>query len=233
MPPANVDGRNRRPKSAKGIPPKTGAVRIIAGRWRRHRLRVPAVPGLRPTPDRVRETLFNWLGTGIRGMRCLDLFAGSGALGLEAASRGAAEVVLVERSEAVVRNLVSEIRALTARDPGAASGDERAVSYPPDAGRGFYFPGPPEITVIRSDALGYLQEARRRFDVIFLDPPFDSGLLEPVCQCLDSGDRLAQDTIIYLEMRRAAPWPVLPTRWEITHDAVAGDVRYVLGACRT
>jgi len=225
--------RGRRLKSAKSAAAgrantKTGAVRIIAGRWRRHRLPVPAVPGLRPTPDRVRETLFNWLGPGIRGMRCLDLFAGSGALGLEAASRGAAEVVLVEQNEAVVRGLVSAICALTAQAPWAASGDAKAVAPPPGRNRAFHFPGPPEITLVRSHALDYLQGVRRRFDVIFLDPPFDSGLLEQVFRALHGGDCLAPGAILYLEMRRAAPWPALPTRWQITHDAAAGDVRYLL-----
>nr|VFJ70301.1 MAG: 16S rRNA m(2)G-966 methyltransferase [Candidatus Kentron sp. FW] len=173
---------------------------IIAGRWKRRRLIVPAVPGVRPTPGRVRETLFDWLGVGVRGACCLDLFAGSGALGFEAASRGAAEVVLVDRHRAVVDNLLLGVRKLAAR----------------------------EITVVRSDALRYLKRSPRYFDVVFLDPPFDSDLLESACRLLENGRWLRDTARIYLEMRRPDSQPRLPDEWELTHSGVAGDVRYLL-----
>nr|VFK36586.1 MAG: 16S rRNA (guanine966-N2)-methyltransferase [Candidatus Kentron sp. SD]VFK39615.1 MAG: 16S rRNA (guanine966-N2)-methyltransferase [Candidatus Kentron sp. SD]VFK78069.1 MAG: 16S rRNA (guanine966-N2)-methyltransferase [Candidatus Kentron sp. SD] len=173
---------------------------IIAGRWKRRRLIVPSLPGLRPTPGRVRETLFNWLGIGIRGARCLDLFAGSGALGFEAASRGAAEVVLVDRHRVVINNLLLEARRLGAQ----------------------------EISVIHSDALRYLRKSFRPFDVVFLDPPFDSDLLETSCQLLAEDDRLPGMARIYLEMRRPGFQPALPDGWASTHSGVAGDVRYLL-----
>nr|VFJ75566.1 MAG: 16S rRNA (guanine966-N2)-methyltransferase [Candidatus Kentron sp. FM]VFJ75744.1 MAG: 16S rRNA (guanine966-N2)-methyltransferase [Candidatus Kentron sp. FM]VFK22456.1 MAG: 16S rRNA (guanine966-N2)-methyltransferase [Candidatus Kentron sp. FM] len=191
---------------------RTGTVRIIAGHWKRHRLVIPNVPGLRPTPNRVRETLFDWLGHGVRGMRCLDLFAGTGALGFEAASRGAAEVVLVERHKTAVRDLEAGARILADREipPGIAPGVM------------------PKITIIHSDALRYLEGPAQHFDMVFLDPPFDSGLLETVCHFLNNGRWLGETTGIYLETRRSCPPPVLPAGWEITHSAVAGEVRYAL-----
>nr|VFK24418.1 MAG: 16S rRNA m(2)G-966 methyltransferase [Candidatus Kentron sp. MB]VFK30679.1 MAG: 16S rRNA m(2)G-966 methyltransferase [Candidatus Kentron sp. MB]VFK75349.1 MAG: 16S rRNA m(2)G-966 methyltransferase [Candidatus Kentron sp. MB] len=177
---------------------------IIAGRWKRRRLTVPAVSGLRPTPGRVRETLFNWLGGEICGARCLDLFAGSGALGFEAVSRGAAEVVLVDRHKAVIDNLVLTVRKLAAS----------------------------EITVMRSDALRYLKRSSRHFDLVFLDPPFDGPLLETSCRLLAEGRLLSETARIYLEMRRPGFQPLLPDRWEATHSGVAGDVRYLLAKNR-
>ena len=128
-------------------------VRLIGGLWKRSKLPVADRPGLRPTPDRVRETLFNWLGQDLTGWRCLDAFAGSGALGFEAASRGAAEVQLLERDAALVRSLVASKQRL-----GAAA-----------------------LSVEQADALDWLRRcAPGRFDLVLLDPPFDAGLLAPV-----------------------------------------------------
>ena len=144
-------------------------VRIIGGRHRGRVLRFPAIDGLRPTPDRVRETLFNWLGQRLDELRCLDLFAGSGALGLEAVSRGAAEVVLVEqdaRALAALRQSVEQLGAAQAR-------------------------------VVGSDGLGYLRRDCGLFDVIFLDPPFSAGLL-PAALTL-AATRLAPGGKIYAE----------------------------------
>ena len=127
-------------------------VRIIGGRWKRSKLPVADVPGLRPTPDRVRETLFNWLGQDLDGWRCLDAFAGSGALGFEAASRGAAEVVLLERDPVLVASLTATRQRLDAE----------------------------AVRIERADALQWLARAPAgSFDVVFLDPPFDSSLLAP------------------------------------------------------
>ena len=121
-----------------------GTLRVIGGKYRSRLLRVPARPGVRPTPDRVRETLFNWLGQDLDGLACLDLYAGSGALGFEAASRGAARVVLVEKDRAVVAELERSRAAL-------------------DAG---------QVEIVCADAARYLARGAERFDVVFLDPPF-------------------------------------------------------------
>jgi 16S rRNA (guanine966-N2)-methyltransferase len=146
-------------------------VRIIGGRWRGRTIRFPAVPGLRPTPDRVRETLFNWLGQDLTGRRCLDLFAGSGALSLEALSRGAALAVAVDRS----RQLVDAVRAT-----GLALGAQSLETH-------------------CSPARAYLAGDPRAFDVIFLDPPFDDdpwSWLLPAC-----APRLAPGGYVYAEAR--------------------------------
>ena len=124
------------------------SVRIIAGRYRRRLLRFPDSEGLRPTPDRVRETLFNWLGQDLAGLHCLDLFAGSGALGFEALSRGAARVVMVEQAPKVIAALHESAKMLE---------------------------NPPAMETISGDALQYLASTKSKFDLIFLDPPFSMG----------------------------------------------------------
>ena len=137
---------------AKSSEASAGRVRIIGGSWKKSVLRFPAIDELRPTPDRVRETLFNWLGQDLHGLGCLDLFAGSGALGFEAASRGASRVVLVERDQGAVRAL----RANAERLAGSM------------------------IEVVPGDVNGYLSVAKERFDVVFLDPPFRQNVLPEV-----------------------------------------------------
>jgi 16S rRNA (guanine(966)-N(2))-methyltransferase RsmD len=131
-------------------PKRSNSVRIIGGRWRGRLIRFSDGEGLRPTPDRVRETLFNWLGQRLDGLRCLDLFAGSGALGFEAVSRGAAEVVMVERDARAIANLRDQAQLLGAGDA---------------------------LRIVQSDALAYLESSAGGFDVIFLDPPFSSDLM--------------------------------------------------------
>jgi len=131
---------------------RSNSVRIIGGAWRGRRLAFPDVEGLRPTPDRVRETLFNWLGQRLDGLRCLDLFAGSGALGLEAASRGAALVTLVEANAAACAALQTHCRILDAT----------------------------QVRVVRAEASAWIKTATGSYDVIFLDPPFALDLLQPV-----------------------------------------------------
>jgi 16S rRNA (guanine(966)-N(2))-methyltransferase RsmD len=145
-------------------------VRVIGGSWKRSKLPVVDRPGLRPTPDRVRETLFNWLGQALAGWRCVDAFAGSGALGFEAASRGAAEVVLLERDPVLVASLAATKERLQAA----------------------------AIRVERADALQWLGRAPAgAFDLVFLDPPFDSALLAPA---LLAAERVvAGGGLIYLE----------------------------------
>lgn len=200
--------KNKKSSGSSSTGRKASTLRIIAGRWKRRRLIIPDVPGLRPTPDRVRETLFNWLGHRIHGARCLDLFAGTGALGFEAASRGAAEVVLVERNEIAIREIEAGMRALSVDREDA--------------------PNTPKITVVHADALRYLQGPARCFDMVFLDPPFDSDLLETVCQYLEDGRWLGETAEIYLEMRRSSHQPVLPASWQEARSAVAGEVKYAL-----
>ncbi|MDD0839664.1 16S rRNA (guanine(966)-N(2))-methyltransferase RsmD [Curvibacter sp. HBC61] len=148
----------------------TGEVRIIGGQWKRTRLQVPDRPGLRPTPDRVRETLFNWLGQDLSGWRCLDAFAGTGALGLEAASRGARDVYLVEQDAGLVANL-------------------QAVALRLKADR---------VQVLRGDGVAQLSQRRGDgLDLVFLDPPFGGTLFEPALRA--AAEALAPDGRIYLE----------------------------------
>jgi 16S rRNA (guanine966-N2)-methyltransferase len=178
-------------------------VRIIGGRWRGRRLAVPDLPGLRPTPDRVRETLFNWLAADLPGSRCLDLFAGSGALGLEAASRGAGSVLLVDRAARAVAQLQAVVRAL-----GAAG-----------------------VEVVRGEALAWLASAPGPFDVVFLDPPFGEGLLTPVCARLEALGLVREGGLVYLELEAASPAPALPAGWETLRSGRAGEVQYHLARC--
>ncbi|HKJ08525.1 MAG TPA: 16S rRNA (guanine(966)-N(2))-methyltransferase RsmD [Gammaproteobacteria bacterium] len=181
-------------------------LRIIGGAWRGRRLAFPPVPGLRPTPDRVRETLFNWLAPTLVGARCLDLFAGSGALGLEAASRGAAQVVLVDSD----RQVTAALR-------------EHAVRL--QAGEA--------VEVVQADALTFLDGPARPFDVVFLDPPFSRGLLAPCIARLEAGGWLAHDGYLYLEAERHLAEPPLPTGWEIVRSKTAGQVGYHLARPRS
>jgi 16S rRNA (guanine966-N2)-methyltransferase len=155
-------------------------VRIIGGEWRSRWLQFPDLPGLRPTPDRVRETLFNWLGQDLTGRVCLDLFAGSGALGLEAASRGAKLTVLVERDPRVCRALETSIRALHAR----------------------------AAQLVRADALEFLAADTRAYDVVFLDPPYAMREQGPLLAAVRA--RLAPAGLVYVEASELAsppaPW---------------------------
>lgn len=144
-------------------------VRIVGGSWRRRLLAFPDAADLRPTPDRVRETLFNWLGQDLTGLACLDLFAGSGVLGFEAASRGARIVTLVENDPAAVRALHASRQALDAR----------------------------QVAIVQADALSFLAHPENRYDVVFLDPPYRLNLLPRVLPLL--GDHLADNAFVYLE----------------------------------
>lgn len=184
---------NRRGESAN-------RVRVIAGRWRGQRLRFPDLPGLRPTPDRVRETLFDWLAPVCPGARCLDLFAGSGALGIEALSRDAAEVVLVERQPQAVRALRENLARLNAAN----------------------------ARVEMADALAWLRQPATPFEIVLLDPPFGQGLLKPVCTLLEQHGWLADAAWIYLEAETELErWP-LPAHWTIHREKIAGAVAYRL-----
>ncbi|HEU4516456.1 MAG TPA: 16S rRNA (guanine(966)-N(2))-methyltransferase RsmD [Steroidobacteraceae bacterium] len=178
----------------------TNTLRIIGGEWRGRRIRFPGRGGIRPTPDRVRETLFNWLMAKVPGSRCLDLFAGSGALGLEALSRGAAHATFVERDRGNVSSL-RDIVALLA--PGRS-------------------------TVVEADALDWLATAPQAFDVVFLDPPFAGGVLAESVRLLAARGWLAADAIVYLESPGRAGPPALPQGWALHRSGRAGAVGYHL-----
>ncbi len=177
-------------------------LRIIGGTWRGRRLRFPAAALIRPTPDRVRETLFNWLGGRIVGARCLDLFAGSGALGLEALSRGAAHVTFVERDPAAVRELRARLAEWGARDAQLEQGD----------------------------ALAFLAHSPHPFDIAFLDPPFASGLLEKAAALLEGNGWLRDAALIYVECGAREGVPPLPASWVSLKAKRAGEVGYHLYA---
>lgn len=177
---------------------KTNQVRIIGGQWRSRLIRFPDAPALRPTPDRLRETLFNWLGQELTGKTCLDLFAGSGALGFEAASRGAAQVVMVEHHRAACRALRQTLTALCAA----------------------------QIELHHDDALHFLRQDPRRYDVVFLDPPFHLEWLPRLLPLLPP--RLESGARVYLE---TADLPVLPEGYTLLKQARAGQVHGLLIKC--
>lgn len=175
-----------------------GRVRIIGGSLRNSRLAVPELPGLRPTPERVRETLFNWLAPMLAGARTLDLCAGTGALGIEALSRGAAQVVFVEPDGAAAAALRANLARLK-----AAGGE-----------------------VATSSAQSFLRGTPQAFDLVFLDPPFALGLWHELATAIEAG-WLAAPAWIYVESPRALQ-PVLPASWALHREGVAGEVRYGL-----
>ena len=181
------------------LAPAMGQVRIIGGKWRNTRLPVPLAPGLRPSSDRVRETLFNWLLPRLGGARVLDLFAGSGALGLEAVSRGAAQATLVERDAGLVRHLRDTVGRLGAQD---------------------------QIEVVQADALQWLrQPGAARADIAFVDPPFADGLWEAVLAGLDA--HLQADAWLYVESP-AGSVPALPPVWGLHREGGTREVRFAL-----
>jgi 16S rRNA (guanine966-N2)-methyltransferase len=180
---------------------RAGRLRIVAGNWRSRLLDIADVEGLRPTPERVRETLFNWLAPRLPGARCLDLFAGTGALGLEALSRGAAAVDFVERSAVAARQLEENISVL---DTIGAR-------------------------VHRQDAFDFLRGTRSGpYDIVFLDPPFAADLLDETCRLLARHHLLAEGGLVYLEMERSQDEPALPHGWQVEKNKTAGTVRYML-----
>ena len=180
---------------------RPGRLRIVAGNWRSRLLEIADAPGLRPTSERIRETLFNWLAPCLADARCLDLFAGSGALGLEALSRGAASCVFVDNSASAVAMLRRNIAALNA---GGAE-------------------------IHESDAIEYLQGADRvEFDIVFLDPPFAAVMLTDLCRLLIEKSVLADDARIYIEEGRSTAAIVLPEGWQTLRTKNAGNVRYSL-----
>ena len=181
------------------MPRPANRLRIIGGRWRGSRIVFPPLAAIRPSPDRVRETLFNWLQQPIVGARCLDLFAGSGALGLEALSRGAAHVTFVDREPQVGRHLTQTLERLGSR---AAS-------------------------VVVEDAQRFLLRPPQPFDIVFLDPPFDSTVLEAVGSRLQQG-WLAPGAYLYVECPAERTLASLPPQWVVQRTKSAGQVGYHL-----
>jgi 16S rRNA (guanine966-N2)-methyltransferase len=174
---------------------KTNQVRIIGGQWRSRIVHFPDAQSLRPTPDRLRETLFNWLGQDLTGKNCLDLFAGSGVLGFEAASRGARQVVMVEQDADVYRGLRQTQAMLRAE----------------------------QVEMHRADAVAFLKLDTRRYDVVFLDPPFKQGWLPRLLPLLPG--RLAPDARVYLEAEAAV---VMPEGFDVLRNTRAGQVHGLL-----
>lgn len=179
---------------------KQGVVRIIGGQWRGRKLMVPAISGVRPTPDRVRETLFNWLSSKVGHSRCLDVFAGTGALGFEAASRGAALVEMVDQSKAIVTLLQEEALAFNAT----------------------------MLHIYQAQAPKALKQPKQPFDIIFLDPPYQSPLLLPTCFYLEEHGFVSDDAFIYLEADHAITESELPCHWRLVKSERAGQVFYHL-----
>ncbi|MCF6264187.1 MAG: 16S rRNA (guanine(966)-N(2))-methyltransferase RsmD [Xanthomonadales bacterium] len=182
---------------------KNQGVRIIAGKWRGRRLPVPDVPGLRPTGDRVRETLFNWLQADICGARCLDMFAGSGALGLEAASRGAVSVALLEKHPQAVKQLQENCRLLAAEN----------------------------IEVENVDSLDWLNTAKPgSFDVIFIDPPFNSQWQSSLLEKIALTGMLTEHGRVYVESARRFEAPLVSAGLRELKIKLLGEVRMQLFA---
>ncbi|WP_434984207.1 16S rRNA (guanine(966)-N(2))-methyltransferase RsmD [Vreelandella zhaodongensis] len=185
---------SRSSTAQRGQVKASGKLRIIGGDFRRRQLPVLDHPGLRPTPDRVRETLFNWLGQHLFGKQVLDLFAGTGALGFESLSRGASSVTFVERDAKVAALISQNIITL-----GASNG-----------------------RVISADALTFLGQSSHLADLVFLDPPFHQGLAAPCCSALEAGSWLADDAMIYVETEKSLS-PEVPANWQLYRETLSGE----------
>ena len=176
-------------------------IKIIGGKWKGTNLTFYDEPELRPTGNRIRETLFNWLQPNIQGSICLDLFAGSGCLGLEALSRGASKCVMIEKNKRVINHLAKNIEKL-----GSST------------------------ELIHDDALNYLssEEPNKTFDIVFLDPPFDSTIYESTMRALELNHWLSHNALIYIEARSDSSIFQSPDNWSLFREQVAGNVRYML-----
>ncbi|MCB2428306.1 16S rRNA (guanine(966)-N(2))-methyltransferase RsmD [Methylophaga pinxianii] len=178
------------------------SVRIIGGQWRGRRLAFPVIEGLRPTPDRIRETLFNWLQAYLPGAVCIDLFSGSGALGFEAASRGAEKVDMVELDLQAYKQLQANKTMLAAE----------------------------QCTLFRQPAQQFLNQASKPYDIVFLDPPFDANLWNEMADLLTRNNLLHPKSLVYLECNKYHNLEQFPDNWHLIKDKQAGDVRYCLFA---
>ena len=180
---------------------KHSRLRIIGGQWRGRKLTFTPAQGLRPTSDRIRETLFNWLAPCIAGARCADLFAGSGALGLEALSRGASHCDFVDTSKAALAQIGNHLATLGATTTGQC--------HP-------------------SSALQFLQLTNEPYDLVFIDPPFGKELVNPVCTVLAENKLLVSGALAYVETAATEPPPTTPPGWSLHRDKTAGGVAYRL-----
>jgi 16S rRNA (guanine966-N2)-methyltransferase len=180
---------------------KASRLRIIAGEWRSRQLPIPEIEGLRPTPDRVRETLFNWINAYLPGAVCGDLFCGSGALGLEALSRGAKHMTFVDNSRVVSQQMQANLATLGATD---------------------------SANVVAQNAAVFLDTVTpHAMDIVFLDPPFRKGWLAQIIPLLEKG-WLADQALVYIEMEKEADLPTLPSHWSLLKEKVAGQLVYRL-----
>lgn len=176
-------------------------LRIIGGIWRGRKLRFPDRPGLRPTGDRVRETLFNWLEPNLAGAHCLDLFAGSGALGIEALSRGAARCDFVDADREALAAVEQHLNTLDASD---------------------------RSTLRFGTAADYLSAAQGGWDIVFVDPPFEAQLGESALRQIATGGYLSENNRVYYETSLSHPEPIPDKFYEVIREKTAGDVRYQL-----
>ena len=181
---------------------KPGTVRIIGGHWRGRRLPVPDLPGLRPSGDRSRETLFNWLAPYVRGARCVDLFAGSGVLGFEAVSRGAGSLVMVEKAASAARSLTKSLEMLQTNDKDR------------------------DVRILNMDALAWLEICEpQSLDLVFIDPPFGSELEQQSLELLANNGCLAEGALVYLETGRNSGDFIPGPGWETIKEKCLGDVQ--------
>ena len=193
----------KRPTSSKAVPAHggQGQLRIIAGQWRSRQFAFPMAHGLRPTPNRVRETLFNWLAPYVEGAKVLDLFAGSGALFLEALSRGAGSALALDLNPEAINSLRGHLQTLRC-----------------DNGQ-----------LLQTDALRHLeQQPPTPFDLVFLDPPFSQDLLLPACNLLEDNGWLSSDAWVYTESENPPSSLGLPGNWRLHREQKAGQVYYAL-----
>ncbi len=190
----------RRQQNTSQNKPSTGFVRIISGLWRGRKLPVHNAEGLRPTTDRVKETVFNWLAQDVPQAKCLDLFAGSGGLGFEAASRQAEMVTLIELNSAAFKQLEQNIASLKASN----------------------------ITAKNTDALAFLSQPGTPQHVVFIDPPFRKGLLSETVALLEQNGWLAEDAMIYIETEKELTIEGLPEHWHLHREKNAGQVSFRL-----
>ena len=196
-------GRNQQvkshEKSRKSI--KNGFIRLISGKWRGKKLPVKDKEGLRPTTDRTKETLFNWLMHDVRDADCLDCFSGSGSLAFEALSRFAKNALLLERDKQVAQQLRENLKTLKIDN----------------------------ATVVETDSINYLQQtAAQQFDIVFVDPPFNKGLVSPCCHALEENGYLTPQALIYIEMEVQSSAIELPSSWQLLKEKNTGQVAYQL-----
>lgn len=192
--------KHKRPQQPGTKPAKTGFIRIIAGLWRGRKLPVHDVEGLRPTTDRIKETVFNWLMNEVRQSNCLDCFAGSGGLAFEALSRGAQSVTLVEKDKLAAHQISQNLALLKVEN----------------------------ARLVNGDCLGFLAQTNETYDLVFIDPPFRKNLANPVCQILQERQLLKPAALIYVEVESELNDFAPPACWQLLKEKSAGQVSFRL-----